>query len=121
MIGELLQELRKDKGVKQADVALVLGVTASAIGSYETEVAEPSLDALTKLADYYDVSIDFLAGRIRSKATWADIFNGFEGDDLKIHVEQILNIFKNLPPHERQVMLDVAKSLEISSKEKHNR
>ncbi len=51
----LLRSLRKEKGLSQADVAVAVGLTASAIGNYERGVHEPSRPTAKKLADYFGV------------------------------------------------------------------
>ena len=60
---ERLQELREDKGISRKDLAASLNITVSALGMYEQGRREPNIDMLIKMADYFDVSIDFLVGR----------------------------------------------------------
>ena len=61
--GKLLTELRKEKGVLQRDVAEHLNMTVSTISNYEKGVHLPDLHTLTMLADYFDVSTDYLLQR----------------------------------------------------------
>lgn len=58
-----LKRFRKEKGVTQKVIAEYLGVTTSAYGQYETGVRQPNITILTKLADYFNVTIDDLLGR----------------------------------------------------------
>lgn len=58
-----LKILRKRKGTTQKDVAEFIGVTTSAYGQYEVGTRSPSLDILSKLSDYFGVSIDTILGR----------------------------------------------------------
>ena len=58
-----LRELRKGKGVSQAVLAATLGVSKSTVGLWETGDTLPDAKALYDLANYYDVSADFLLGR----------------------------------------------------------
>lgn len=62
-IGSRLKALRENKGVYQKDVAKYLGITTSAYGYYEQEQRRIESDILIKLADYFEVSADFLLGR----------------------------------------------------------
>ena len=62
MIGERLQELRKDKGVSQADLAKILGVSHYTISSYECNRSDPDDELKIVLAKYFDVSLDYLLG-----------------------------------------------------------
>ena len=63
VFGERLKMLRKEKDLMQEDIAKVLGCTQRKISYMEQGVTEPDLQSLIKLADYFDVSIDFLCGR----------------------------------------------------------
>lgn len=63
MIGRRLKALREEKELKQEDVAKAIGVTPEAIGNYENGKREPKGEILTKLADYFQVSTDYLLGR----------------------------------------------------------
>lgn len=58
-----LKELRVQKNVMQKDLAILLEVTTRGIRNYENGTHEPSYDRLIKIADYFDVSIDYLVGR----------------------------------------------------------
>ena len=58
-----LIDLRKSKKRTQSEVAKILSISQVAYSKYETGKAEPSHDILLKLADYYNVSIDYLLDR----------------------------------------------------------
>lgn len=58
-----LKELRKQKKVNQTEIAKYLNTTQVTYGRYELETCEPTIETLTKLADYYNVSLDYLVGR----------------------------------------------------------
>lgn len=58
-----LKELRLDKGLKQSELANILMTTQATIGKYERGDLEPNLDFLKKLADFFEVSTDYLLGR----------------------------------------------------------
>ncbi len=55
--------LRKEKGVTQKEVAAELGVSQALLSHYEKGIRECGLDFVVRLADYYDVSCDYLLGR----------------------------------------------------------
>jgi len=57
-----LRSVRKSRGLSQATVAGILGISPQAYSNYETGNREPSSDTLTKLATYFEVSVDFLLG-----------------------------------------------------------
>ena len=58
MIGERLQELRKDHGVSQAQLAELLGVSQCRISSYEFTRSDPDDKAKIIMAKLIDVSVD---------------------------------------------------------------
>ena len=58
-----LKELRKESGKTQSDLAKVLNTSQSNYGKYELEIIEPDIKTLKTLADYYNVSLDYLVGR----------------------------------------------------------
>lgn len=58
-----LKQLRKDKHLTQAQVAERIGVTASMVSSYETDIRLPSYEVMLRIADVFGVSVDYLLGR----------------------------------------------------------
>ena len=60
---ERLRQLREERGVSQASVSKELGVSRYAVYSYEKGKTSPTLDGLVALADYFDVTVDYLLGR----------------------------------------------------------
>lgn len=58
-----LKELRKKKGITQLRLATELNTTQNTISRYETGEHEPGIAELIKLADYFNVSVDYLIGR----------------------------------------------------------
>ena len=55
-----LKQLRKDKHLTQAQVAQRIGVTASMVSSYETDIRLPSYEVLVRIADVFGVTVDYL-------------------------------------------------------------
>lgn len=60
MLGEKIKLYRESKNMTQSEVAEILGVKAATISKYEAETLEPNIEALKKLAELFDVSIDEL-------------------------------------------------------------
>ena len=58
-----LKKLRKKKGISQLRLATDLNTTQNTISRYETGEREPGIDELIKIADYFNVSVDYLIGR----------------------------------------------------------
>ncbi|NBI65750.1 XRE family transcriptional regulator [Pseudoflavonifractor sp. 60] len=55
--------LRKARGLSQSKTAKEVKIAPRAYQSYEYEEAEPKLSTLIRMADFYGVSLDYLAGR----------------------------------------------------------
>ena len=68
MIGNILKQLRIEKGLTIAKAAETFGVATRTYSSYELEEREPNLALLNKLADFYHVSTDYLLGRTPVRA-----------------------------------------------------
>ena len=58
-----LKKLRLEKGLLQSDIAKILNKSDRIIGFYETGDRDMSTDTLSKLADFFNVSIDYLLGK----------------------------------------------------------
>ena len=56
-IGNFLKELRKEKGITQAQLAETLNVSARTVSRWETGSTMPDISILVDIADYYDISI----------------------------------------------------------------
>ena len=64
MFGDNLSSLRKEKNMEQKALAKVLGVSQQTISRWENNVVEPDIKSLIKIADYFDVTTDYLLGRV---------------------------------------------------------
>ena len=64
MVGERLIELRKDRGLTQKELAELLHVNFRTYSGYEREETEAGDDFKVKLAQFYNVSVDYLLGII---------------------------------------------------------
>lgn len=58
-----LKKLRKNKGLKQQELAEILGIKRNTYSDWENGKTEPRFDNLVKLADFFNVSLDWLFGR----------------------------------------------------------
>lgn len=62
VIGKQIAALRKEKGIKQEELANYVGVTAQAVSKWENG-GVPDTELIPRIADYFEVSIDSLFGR----------------------------------------------------------
>ena len=92
---EILKELRQQKNLTQQELAITLDINLSSYQKYErpNNTIKPSLDTLIKLADYYNVSVDYLLGRGEAKNPLLDIPTKPVNDDDFIAMYESLPIF----------------------------
>lgn len=60
-----IKDLREDRDMRQVDLAQATGIDQRTISNYETGKTVPDAEALVKLADFFEVTIDYLVGRSR--------------------------------------------------------
>ena len=65
---ERLKELRKERGLKQREMAEICGLKLRGYQQYEYEETYPTVPGLIFLADYFEVSTDYLLGRSDCRA-----------------------------------------------------
>ncbi|SIQ88477.1 helix-turn-helix domain-containing protein [Domibacillus enclensis] len=69
MLGERLKSLRKERKLTQEELGKRVNVTKVSISGYENGKRSPDTETLQKLADFFDVSTDYLLGRSEHKTT----------------------------------------------------
>lgn len=62
-----LKDLREDADLTQAELAKILGCYQTTYSRYETGITSVPIDVLIKLADFYQVSIDYITGRTNER------------------------------------------------------
>ena len=62
-LGETIKFLRKGKALTQAQFAREFGISSGAIAMWETNKRQPDGETLTRLADFFGVTVDYLLGR----------------------------------------------------------
>ena len=69
MYFQRLKDLREDKDMKQAEIAEILGIRQTVYSRYERGFQNIPLEHLLKLADFYNVSTDYILGRTNNPKT----------------------------------------------------
>ena len=94
-----LRQLRKERDLTQEQLSKVSGVSLPTISRYEGGTRdEPKLTIMKQLADYFNVSIDFLAGDSEIR-------------DRNFSSAELLKIFKLLSENDRKMLMDLGKVL----------
>ena len=133
--GERLRRLRKDRDITQGQLAAQIGVVASAVGKYERlPDSYPSVEALMKIADFFDVSTDYLlrgtqpvlaaensvSGYLTNSSVMQANHGGvvFNGENaLSPEAMELLRIYGALKGRDRLRLLNYAVALEGGSEE----
>ena len=63
IVADRLKAIRKEKGLKQQDVSKITGIHVITLSGYEIGKNEPNMEALIRLANAYNVSLDYLMCR----------------------------------------------------------
>ena len=90
---ECLQELREDRNISRKDLAAFLNISVSTLGMYEQRRREPNVDMLIKLADYFNVSLDFLVGRTSNNEERKNMLDALS---LKNRIDKLPQGYKNI-------------------------
>ena len=109
-LGDILRELLEQHNMTQKQFAQELDITPAALGNYIRNVREPDYHTLIRIADFFNVSIDFLLNHnIETQKTTHD-------EDI------LLNIFRSLSVEQRDLYLEQGKLLiRYSSKKRLSR
>lgn len=62
---KVFRSLRKQSGMTQSVLSGELGISRSAVGMYESGAREPDFETLERIADFFNVNMDYLIGRSR--------------------------------------------------------
>lgn len=79
--GERLRLLREERKLGQKEIGNLLGVSVSSVGKYENGERTPSPDTINQLADFFDISADFLLGRSKVRESAEKILDKFNIDN----------------------------------------
>lgn len=107
--GERMRALRESMNYSQMKVAEIFGVGQSSVVRYEKGEASPSLELLVKMADYYDVSLDYILGRTdnpQGKLYACNPKNGY-GPDMANFVEMCFDPKSPMHARLKQTLLQM--------------
>lgn len=108
----VLKALREASGESMSEAADALNIAKSTYASYEYGKREPNIEMLTKIANHYNVTVDYLLGREPAPNPFADL-NLSEEDEANVVAK-----YMSLPPEIRACMLDVLVQLGDAAKKR---
>ena len=104
MISETLSEIRRGRKLTMKDVAEGIGMKPDTYRNYESGRLEPNLSTLTKIADFYGVSTDYLLGRDTSEKPAIDLLAA--QFDMSALEQEIIKGYLDLPESMRDDLMD---------------
>ena len=106
-----IKELREEHRLTQKELAEKIGVAQSNISRWEKEEMEPAAGFVIKLADYFEVSADYLLGRTDDLGALVP-----PRSDLSLDEQQLLHCFRELPGSSQSLILSMVKSAADAAK-----
>lgn len=115
MIGEKLKELRKAKGITSETLCNDIGIASGSYRNYERNDRNPPYDVLLKIADYYNVSLDYLFDREKQKNPLLEMTVKPINDD------EMWAEYEKLPDIAKEIFIEVMEILVKASRKKESK
>ena len=103
--GAILKSLREEKKLRQSDLADFLEISQQAYQRYENGTSEPNGDGFVKLADFYNVSTDYLLGRTSVKAMAVTAEDEMSEQDIKAIENSIVDSYTQMSVETRRACI----------------
>ena len=110
----VLKALREASGESMSEAADALNIAKSTYASYEYGKREPNIEMLIKIANHYNVTVDYLLGREPAPDPFANLGLCEESE------EDVINKYMSLPPNIRACLMDVLLQLADAAKQRKN-
>ena len=111
-----IRQLREKNNISRENFSKKIGVSYAALSKYETGKRQPDYDTLQKIADYFEVTTDFLLGREEKKSpSWGDQdeFESWVNDPT---VNKFYKEFNESPEERKKALLAVWEILKTQGK-----
>ena len=106
-LGSKIKELREKKNCTQTELGKKVGVGKTTISNYETDYSTPDIETIGLIADFFNVSTDFLLGRTENPDEEISDTHYYINDDAR---EMAQEIFDN---PDLKVLFDASRNLEV--------
>lgn len=101
-----LRKLRLENGISQQQLGEILLVSQQSINKYENHNVEPDVQGLIKIANYFNVSIDYLLGRTEIK----EMVEHIEPSEFSQEEIKLISKFRSLNEEQKKTVMSVAES-----------
>lgn len=111
-----LKEIREFKGISQKDFAAIIGVPANTYNQWENGKRQPDPEIMIMIADYYDITLDYLMGRESpAKENPSEQIEGIDETSI-----EILNVCADLSLEAKEKVLSYIRFLKQDEENKQN-
>ena len=92
LLNENIKKLRLARGLNQVEFAKILGVSKQCVSNWENDNVMPSIEMLIKIADFFNVTTDYILGR--NERTYIDV-TGLSDEQIS-HISLIVSDISKL-------------------------
>lgn len=107
---EKLRQIRKENGITMKQLAVAVGVAEASISFYETGKRQPDIETLCRLANYFNVSIDYLVG---NNAALTASENGEHVFAADAEERELLTLFRSISREAKDAIIGNARTAKL--------
>ena len=105
-----LRKLREEKRLRQQALAELFNVTQQSIYKYEHGLAFPDIEIISKMADFFDTSIDYLTGNTEIPCRYETV----KDSHLTVSEFRVLEYYRKLSPEVQALIQQIIKKHNVS-------
>ena len=91
-LGERIAALREDSDLTQSELGKEVHISRSAIAGYESGSTQPSYPVLLEIADFFDVSLDYLFGRTKLRCSTRLLAKRLQGEETQMLFDELFSL-----------------------------
>lgn len=91
MLNKRIRELRNIRGISQIQLANKLGVTKQSVSNWENDNILPSIEMLVKIANFFEVSTDYLLGLDKKRTLDVENLTEIQISHIQLIVDDLRN------------------------------
>lgn len=116
MIGQRLKELRKSRRITQTELSERINISQSTLANFENEKRTLPIDILIKIAQYFDVSTDYILGlsEVSELSTDNNFIHYVYDESLSEDEKKLVETYRHLNSDEQKIVLGKALDLKLS-------
>lgn len=107
-LGDILSELREDRGLTQLELSKRLHISNSSISAYETGARIPNVETLKEFAAFFDVTTDYLLGLTAVSVSPTMLTEEFSGG---VEMSAVLRVLTSLSHEQKAALLLILESM----------